>query len=118
MFAKKQSTKMYGKNKMSHTKRMLSIQIDTKKPWIVGKLTRVSDNGRVKSKWVHPLVSWAIELILKTLSHLVHPLVSWAIELILKALRQHQIVLICKPYDTEFFHYARLVYGVRLLDAL
>ena len=29
MFAKKQSTKMYGKNKMSHTKRMLSIQIDT-----------------------------------------------------------------------------------------
>ena len=32
-----------------------------------------------KSKWVHPLVSWVIEFILKILSHWVHPLVSWAI---------------------------------------
>ena len=39
---------------------------------------------RVKSKWVHPFVSWAIVLILKTLSRWVHPLVSWAIELIVR----------------------------------
>ena len=45
-------------------------------------------------------------------------MVSRAIELRLNALRQHQIVLLYKPYDTEFFHYARLVYGVRLLGAL
>ena len=38
------------------------------------------------------MVSWAIELILKTLSYWGHPLVSLAIELILKTLRHHQIV--------------------------
>ena len=34
------------------------------------------------------------------------------------SVKQHQIVLHCKPYETEFFKYVRLLDDVRLLDAL